>query len=123
MAGGVGYIINEGNFWLLRFGDQIFYPVNLPAKYRINKLEVKFEGEVIRLLDKPLKPGENKIASIENVTGKPWLQYPRISFTHISAPQVADEPYDRGTDTATPSRILEENIDNKDKPASLLSTF
>lgn len=131
MISGVGYIINEGNFWLLRFGDQVYYPVNLPAKYRINKLEVKFEGEVVKLIDiEPIKepkitadaPTSDNTAN-KDVSDKWWLKYPRISFTHISAPQVADEPYDRGTDTATPSRILEENIDNKDKPASLLSTF
>ncbi len=123
---GEGYIILEGsskgNICLLRFGDKVFYPVNLPARYQVNKLEVKFAGEVVTLIE-PSTKSDN--ATTDKMIGeKWWLKYPRISFTYITAPQLPDEPYERDPgQLATPTEVIEENIDNQDKPANLMNSF
>ncbi|MFZ5951031.1 MAG: hypothetical protein ACOYXC_10020 [Candidatus Rifleibacteriota bacterium] len=119
---GEGYIILEGNIWLLRFGDKVFYPVNLPTRYQVNKLEVKFAGEVVTLIEPNLKGDD---ATTDKMIGeKWWLRYPRISFTYVTAPQLPDEPYEREPNQlATPTEVIEENIDNQDKPANLMNSF
>ncbi len=120
---GEGYVIQEGNVFLLRFGDKVFWPNNLPARYMVNKLEVKFGAEFIyRTADQPT----NKPAQIDT-NGRPvdawWKKYPEISFTYIHAPQLPDEPFKRDNDMATPTQVIEENLDNQDKPANLMNAF
>lgn len=120
---GEGYVIQEGNVFLLRFGDKVFWPNNLPARYMVNKLEVKFGAEFIyRTADQPT----NKPAQVDT-NGRPvddwWKKYPEISFTYIHAPQLPDEPFKRDNDMATPTQVIEENLDNQDKPANLMNAF
>lgn len=118
---GQGMVINEkdnsGDHWFISFEGRILYPVNLPAKYRINQLEVKFAGELTTLI----QPNDKSVE--EYTPEKWWLKYPRLSLTHISAPQLPDEPYNRGTGLATPTQVIEENIDNQDQPANLMNSF
>lgn len=118
---GQGLVINEkddgGDHWFISFEGRVLYPVNLPAKYRIHNLEVKFAGELTTLI----QPNDKTVE--EYSPEKWWLKYPRLSLTHISAPQLPDEPYDRGTGMATPTQVIEENIDNQDQPANLMNSF
>lgn len=120
---GEGYIIQEGNVFLLRFGDKVLWPNNLPARYMVNKLEVKFGAEFIyRTADQPT----NELAQVDE-NGRPvdawWKKYPEISFTYIHAPQLPDEPFKRDNDMATPTQVIEENLDNQNKPANLMNAF
>jgi hypothetical protein len=55
--------------------------------------------------------------------GIPTGKYPKISLTDISAPQLPDEPYIRDNTMATPTKIIEENIENQDQPANLMNSF
>lgn len=82
---GEGYIIKEGNVFLLRFGDKILWPNNLPARYMVNKLEVKFGAEfILRAANQPT----NELPQVDE-NGRPvdawWKKYPEISFTYIHA--------------------------------------
>ncbi|EKD81433.1 MAG: hypothetical protein ACD_39C01813G0001, partial [uncultured bacterium] len=73
---GAGYIIQEGNIFLLAFGDKTFYPNNLPARYMVNKLEVKFAAQYIY-----------RTMQVDDAIAKEWWRkYPEISFTYIHAP-------------------------------------
>ncbi len=118
---GMGMVINErgndGDHWFIQFEGRLYYPVNLPAKYRINQLEVKFSGEVTTLIEPNSQGSENYTPD------KWWLKYPRLSLTSISAPQLPDEPYERGTGMATPTQVIEENINNQNQPANLMNSF
>lgn len=120
---GEGYIIQEGNVFLLRFGDKILWPNNLPARYMVNKLEVKFGAEfILRAANQPT----NELPQVDE-NGRPvdawWKTYPEISFTYIHAPQLPDEPFKRDNDMATPTQVIEENLDNQNKPANLMNAF
>ena len=120
---GEGYIIQEGNVFLLRFGDKILWPNNLPARYMVNKLEVKFGAEfILRAANQPT----NELPQVDE-NGRPvdawWKKYPEISFTYIHAPQLPDEPFKRDNDMATPTQVIEENLDNQNKPANLMNAF
>ncbi len=120
---GEGYIIQEGNVFLLRFGDKVLWPNNLPARYMVNKLEVKFGAEfILRAADQPT----NELPQVDE-NGRPvdawWKKYPEISFTYIHAPQLPDEPFKRDNDMATPTQVIEENLDNQNKPANLMNAF
>lgn len=119
---GQGYIVLEGNIFMLRFKERVFYPINLPARYRINKLEVEFAADI-----KPaLKPMDKELQTVSNndFVGQTWWdKYPRASFTYISAPQLPDEPYEVNDKPATPTQVIEENIDNKDQPSNLMNAF
>lgn len=120
---GEGYIIKEGNVFLLRFGDKILWPNNLPARYMVNKLEVKFGAEfILRAANQPT----NELPQVDE-NGRPvdawWKKYPEISFTYIHAPQLPDEPFKRDSDMATPTQVIEENLDNQNKPANLMNAF
>jgi len=120
---GEGYIIQEGNVFLLRFGDKVLWPNNLPARYMVNKLEVKFGAEfILRAANQPT----NELPQVDE-NGRPvdawWKKYPEISFTYIHAPQLPDEPFKRDNDMATPTQVIEENLDNQNKPANLMNAF
>lgn len=120
---GEGYIIKEGNVFLLRFGDKILWPNNLPARYMVNKLEVKFGAEfILRAANQPT----NELPQVDE-NGRPvdawWKKYPEISFTYIHAPQLPDEPFKRDNDMATPTQVIEEKLDNQNKPANLMNAF
>ncbi len=133
---GEGYIIKEGNVFLLRFGDKILWPNNLPARYMVNKLEVKFGAEfILRAADQPTNDlpkvdgPTNDLPQADVPTNKLpeenawWKKYPEISFTYIHAPQLPDEPFKRDNDMATPTQVIEENLDNQNKPANLMNAF
>ncbi|MDD3146117.1 MAG: hypothetical protein PHD82_02340 [Candidatus Riflebacteria bacterium] len=114
---GEGFIIQEGNVFLLKFGDKTLWPNNLPARYMVNKLEVKFGAEFIL---RALPAVENSSASMRDEW---WKKYPEISFTYIHAPQLPDEPMQRNDGMATPTQVIEENLDNQNKPANLMNAF
>lgn len=118
---GEGFIIQEGKVFLLRSGDKTYWPNNLPARYMVNKLEVKFGAELV------LVKSANEDASVENKIGRIneewWRKYPEITFTYINAPQLPDEPFDRNDQPATPTQVIEENLDNQNKPANLMNAF
>ncbi len=135
---GMGMVINErgndGDHWFIQFEGRLYYPVNLPAKYRINQLEVKFSGEVTTLIEpnsgiatatdeRPTSDNETGVDSQKDIAYRWWLKYPRLSLTSISAPQLPDEPYERGTGMATPTQVIEENINNQNQPANLMNSF
>ncbi|HMM61482.1 MAG TPA: hypothetical protein PKC25_15280, partial [Candidatus Rifleibacterium sp.] len=105
------------------FGDKILWPNNLPARYMVNKLEVKFGAEfILRAANQPT----NELPQVDE-NGRPvdawWKKYPEISFTYIHAPQLPDEPFKRDNDMATPTQVIEENLDNQNKPANLMNAF
>ena len=109
---GAGFIIQEGNIFLLRFGDKILWPNNLPARYMVNKLEVKFAAQFIY-----------RTMQVDEDSASMQKKYPEISFTYVNAPQLPDEPFGRPADQATPTRIIEENIDNESRPSNLMNAF
>jgi len=121
---GAGYIIQEGNIFLLAFGDKTFYPNNLPARYMINKLEVKFAAQYIyRAMQADDKT--NELPKVDEPTNElPRIaRYPEISFTYIHAPQLPDEPMVKPDDMADPTKVIEEDIDNTDGDKNLMNAF
>ncbi len=131
---GEGVIMNlEGVQWLIRSGRNIYEPINLPARFRVNQLEVKFAGNfLIYATTKQADTSSENIDQSPNGTadsnkrimiGIPTGNYPKISLTDISAPQLPDEPYIRDNILATPTKIMEENIENQDQPANLMNSF
>ncbi|HAE40549.1 MAG TPA: hypothetical protein DCG57_18235 [Candidatus Riflebacteria bacterium] len=111
---GAGFIIQEGNLFLLRFGDKVLWPNNLPARYMINKLEVKFAAQFI-MRAMPVDDRTNELPRI--------VKYPEISFTYIHAPQLPDEPFAKPDELATPTKVIEENINNEERPSNLMNAF
>ncbi|MGM0599532.1 MAG: hypothetical protein ACQETH_06900, partial [Candidatus Rifleibacteriota bacterium] len=117
---GRGLIVLKGNTWYLGWFDneRLYHPLNLPARYKINKLEVKFSGYLKYL---PTSSGYQVPEPFDN-----WRESDNgaITFTYISAPQLPDRPHDnRGGQTATASEVIEENIDNQDQPSNLMNAF
>lgn len=124
---GNGYIIQEGNIFLLRFGDKILYPNNLPARYMVNKLEVKFAADFI-LRAMPMDTPTNELPKVDGPTNQLpreewWKKYPEIRFTYVHAPQMPDEPFERPVDMATPTEVIEDNINNDNRPSNLMNAF
>jgi len=109
---GAGMIIQEGNIFVLQFENRLYYPTNLPRQYMVNRLEVKFAADLLLI-----KTQEAKL------NPEWWEKLTAVTFTYVHAPQLPDEPFERPTDLATPTEVIEENIDNQDKPKNLMNTF
>ncbi|PKL42413.1 MAG: hypothetical protein CVV41_14850 [Candidatus Riflebacteria bacterium HGW-Riflebacteria-1] len=131
---GAGFIIQEGNLFLLRFGDKVLWPNNLPARYMINKLEVKFAAQFI-MRAMPVDDRTNELPRVDDRTNElprvdeptnelpRIVKYPEISFTYIHAPQLPDEPFAKPDELATPTKVIEENINNEERPSNLMNAF
>jgi hypothetical protein len=120
---GRGFIVKSGSGFLLLFNDKFYAPTNLPARYSIHDLGVKFTGEISRLYRT-----QNIVSNADGSDDKYASPFPRvdfaIEFTSISAPQLPDQPYEnRGGQTATASEVIEENIENQDQPSNLMNAF
>ncbi|GAB4284667.1 MAG: hypothetical protein Kow0029_31310 [Candidatus Rifleibacteriota bacterium] len=134
---GEGLIImegsKEGNFYFLKFQDKLYRANNLPARYMINNLEVKFAANFIYRIMKDSPNQTSNQASNQNIEmvgsdtkiigNQWWLRYPEISFVYINAPQLPDEPYRRDDTLATPSQIIDEDIQNENQPSNLMNAF
>jgi hypothetical protein len=106
---GYGYIYQRENYWYLKCEGGPYLTMNLPTNYMINELEVKFSGK----LYEPLTNSAD--ATVQRMQ--------QIMFTSIYAPQLPDEPYQTPGASNEPSEVIEEQIDNQDKPANLLNAF
>lgn len=120
---GRGFIVKSGSGFLLLFNDKFYAPTNLPARYSIHDLGVKFTGEISRLYRT-----QNIVSNADGSDDKYASPFPRVDygiyFTSISAPQLPDQPYEnRGGQTATASEVIEENIENQDQPSNLMNAF
>jgi hypothetical protein len=120
---GRGFIVRLGTTFVLRFHGRHYMPINLPARYIIDRLEVKFTGEV-----RPIYRTQNIRSDADGSDDKYASPFPRVDygiyFTSISAPQLPDQPYEnRGGQTATASEVIEENIENQDQPSNLMNAF
>lgn len=112
LLNGSGMIIQEGNVFVLQFENRLYYPTNLPRQYMINRLEVKFAATVETIRNQ-----------MEKVNQEWWEKLTPITFTYVHAPQLPDQPFERPADMATPTEVIEENIDNQNRPSNLMNAF
>lgn len=128
---GKGKIILEGNTYVLVVNDSnnLYYPINLPKNYMVDRLEVVFVGEVLRSTIEERNaqtdtPGHATDQSpAQGQAYEWWEKLPRISLVRIHAPQLPDEPFEPNVEPNKPGQVIEENIDNQDRPANLLNAF
>jgi len=109
LLNGTGMIIQEG---VLQFENRLYYPTNLPRQYRVNRLEVKFAATVQTIRTQEAK-----------VNAEWWEKLTPITFTFVHAPQLPDQPFERPVGMATPTEVIEENIDNQNRPSNLMNAF
>lgn len=112
LLNGAGMIIQEGNVFVLQFENRLYYPTNLPRQYMVNRLEVKFAATVETITTQEAK-----------LNPEWWEKLTAITFTYVHAPQLPDQPFERPADMATPTEVIEENIDNQNRPSNLMNAF
>ena len=108
---GAGLIVKAYDNYMIKFNGKLFLPDNLPANYMIDNLEVKFAASLLKIA----------VPAVEGDFW--WKKYSRVTLIYIKSPQVNDLPVRRDGDLASPTRVIEENLDNQDKPANLMNAF
>jgi hypothetical protein len=119
---GNGLLLLEETEWLLKFNGDYYRTMNLPSKFMIHQLEVKFSGRIYYPARPTSADGQEEG---ESATDSRYRGPKEIYFTSIHAPQLPDEPYeaDGGRSNEQPSEVIEDNIDNQDQPANLMNAF
>jgi len=108
---GTGLVVKAYDNYMIKFNGKLFLPDNLPANYMIDNLEVKFGASLLKIA----------VPAVEGDFW--WKKYSKVTLTFIKSPQVNDLPVRRDGDLASPTRVIEENLDNQDKPANLMNAF